>query len=264
MLPNLIMNTNDFEIISKNKRMIIYFLIAAIIFIEGTFMAVDWVIFFYGIDTQYSMIMKPVVSVICGIIAWSAGKNAIDKKDRKLLGIAFCFIIPVDILMSVVVFLGGERGYIAFIIGGILSIVAHFILIIRHGRGFEYLKSKERSLISKIYPLIIIYLIIIVIFIPLIEPFQRVGHLEIAAAYAAFLGISTWIAWETIRNKLYPRLNAWLIMVAISCWLATEIVGAIYNIQIGILSDIVFPIVWAFYGTCITCLALSGIRWKEE
>jgi hypothetical protein len=255
--------TNKFKIISKNKRIFIYFMVAAIVFIEGTFMAVDWIVFFTGIQTTYSMIMKPVVSFICGIIVFLIGKNAIDNKDRKYLALAFCFIIPVDILMSVVVYLGGERGLIAFIIGGILSIIAHFVLIYRHGRGFNYLKSKERSFISKIYPLVIIYLIIIVIFIPLIEPFQRVGHLEIAAAYAAFLGISTWLAWETIRNKLYPRLNAWLIMIGISCWLVTEIVGAIYNIQIGTISNMVFPIIWGFYGTAITCLALSGYRWKE-
>jgi hypothetical protein len=257
------MNDMDFKVIGKNKRIFVYFLVAAIIFIEGTFMAVDWIVFFYGIDTIYSIVMKPVVSILCSIIAWSAGKNAIDNKDKKYLALAFIFIIHVDVLMSLVNYLGGERGFVAFIIGGILSIGAHFILIIRHGRGFAYLKTKERRFISKIFPLIVIYLIIIVIFIPLIEPFRRVGHLEIAAAYAAFLGFSTWVAYETIRNKLYPRLNAWLIMIGISCWLATEIVGAIYNIQIGMLSAIVFPIIWAFYGTAITCLALSGYRWKE-
>lgn len=254
-----------FEVIQKRKRIFVYFLVAAIIFIEGTFMATDWIIFFTGIETMYAGIMKPVISVICAIIAWSVGKNAIDRKDRTLLGLAFVFIIPVDILMSVVKFApDAATAFAAFLIGGILSIVAHIVLIIRHGKGFKYLKTKERGFLYKIYPLLIIYVIILVIFIPLIPAFMAVRQLEIAGFYAAFLGISTWIAYETIRSRVYPRLNAWMIFLGITNWLLTEIVGAIYNIQIGVISNLIFCIIWAFYGTGITLLALSGYQWKEE
>lgn len=264
-------NNSGLTVLQKPKKTIILILLAVIICIAISFIIVDWIRFFTGLDTLYSVIMKPVVTFLCAVIAWSTGKNAIDNKDRKLLGLSFVFIFIVDTLMSVRDFIGWEQGFIVFIIGGIFSVVAHIVLIIRHGRGFPYLKSKgseesseKRSFISKIYILLIINLMILIVIIPLIEPFQRVGHLEITIFYAVFLGISTWIAWETVRNKLYPRKNALLIAISISCWLGTEMVGAVFNIQIGRISAFFYCFIWMFYAITVITLSVSGYRWKEE
>lgn len=255
----------EYSVVEKKKRKRILIMVAIAIVIMISFMIADWKAFFEGYQSIYSAIMKPMVSVVTGIIVFSMGKNALEEKDKKFLTMAYFFIIPVDISMSIVRFAPNPTiELIVFLIGGVLSIAAHVVLIWRHGKGFGYLKSKERSLISKILPLIVIYSIITVIFIPLIPGFIKVGHLEIAAFYAGFLGLSTWIAYETIRNKLYPPTNAWLIFIAITCWLLTEIVGALYNIQIGVVSDIVFNIIWIFYGTNVILLSLSGYKWTEE
>ncbi|MFX1567106.1 MAG: hypothetical protein ACFFCV_01925 [Promethearchaeota archaeon] len=255
----------EYSVIGKKKRNLVLIIVAICIVIMISFMIADWIAFFQGYQSIYSAIMKPMVSILTGIVVFSIGKNALDEKDKKLLTLSYFFIIPTDISMSIVRFAPNPSiELIVFLIGGVLSILAHIVLIWRHGKGFEYLKSKERSLISKILPLLVIYAIIIVIFIPLIPGFMRVGQLEIAAFYAGFLGISTWIAYETIRNKLYPPLNAWFIFIAITCWLLTEIVGAIYNIQIGVISDLIFNIIWIFYGTNVILLSLSGYRWTEE
>ena len=255
----------EYSVIGKKKRKLILIIVAICIVIMISFMIADWIAFFQGYQSIYSAIMKPTVSVLTGIIVFSIGENALDEKDKKLLTLSYFFIIPTDISMSIVRFAPNPTiELIVFLIGGVLSILAHIVLIWRHGKGFEYLKSKERSVISKILPLLVIYAIVTVIFIPLIPGFIRVGHLEIAAFYAGFLGISTWIAYETIRNKLYPPINAWLIFIAITCWLLTEIVGAIYNIQIGVISDVIFNIIWIFYGTTVILLSLSGYRWTEE
>ncbi|MFX1589817.1 MAG: hypothetical protein ACFFC1_16855 [Promethearchaeota archaeon] len=255
----------EYSGIGEKKKKIIYIFVLIAVIILISFIIADWVAFFNGYMSLYSAIMKPVVSVITGIIVFSIGQNALDQKDKRLLTISYFFIIPTDISMSIVRFAPNEDvGLIVFLIGGILSILAHVVLIIRHGKGFGYLKSKERGFFSKILPLLIIYAIITVIFIPLVPGFIAVGHLEIGAFYAGFLGISTWIAYETIPNNLYPRRNAWYIFIAILCWLLTEVVGAIYNIQIGVASDVVFNIIWIFYGTNVILLSLSGYRWKEE
>lgn len=254
----------EFEVIKGKKRKIIYGIVTVAVTILISFIIADWIAFFNGYQSLYSAIMKPVVSIITGIIVFIIGKNAIDQKDKNLLTLSYFFIIPTDISMSLVRFAPNENtGLIIFLLGGVLSILAHIVLIWRHGRGFGYLKSKERSFILKILPLIILYAIIFVVFIPLIPGFIAVGHLEIAAFYAGFLGISTWFAYETIRNKLYPPINAWLIFFAILFWLITEIVGAIYNIQIGVISEIMFNITWVFYGTNVILLSLSGYKWKE-
>jgi len=254
----------DYTVIKEKKKRIVYLLVLIAVVILISFIIADWIAFYNGYVSFYSAIMKPIVSVITGIIVFSIGVNALDQKDKRLLTISYFFIIPTDISMSIVRFAPSEDiGLIIFLIGGVLSILAHVVLIWRHGKGFGYLKSKERSFLSKILPLIILYVIITLIFIPLIPGFIAVGHLEIAAFYAGFLGISTWVAYETIRNNLYPRRNAWYIFIAIFCWLLTEIVGAIYNIQIEILSDIMFYITWIFYGTNVILLSLSGYRWKE-
>ena len=50
-------------------------------------------------------------------------------------------------------------------------------------------------------------------------------------------------------------------ILLVMCWFLTEIVGEIYNIQIGTISAVMFNIVWVFYGTCIVCIALRGYNW---
>jgi hypothetical protein len=99
---------------------------------------------------------------------------------------------------------------------------------------------------------------------PLLEPMIEVGHAGLGLIYSAFVATSMWIGWETVRFGLYARPNAWMISIAMTCWFATEITGEIYNVQIGVISDILFSRVWVFYGTTILCLALSGYRWNSR
>ena len=102
------------------------------------------------------------------------------------------------------------------------------------------------------------------VLVPLAGPMIRVGHLLIGLVYSGLVATSTWVAWETVRFQLYPKLNAWLVGIAMTCWFATEILGETYNVQIGPISDVTFNFVWIFYGTTVVCVALSGYRWKPE
>jgi hypothetical protein len=52
--------------------------------------------------------------------------------------------------------------------------------------------------------------------------------------------------------------------LAATGWFFTEISGEIYNLGLGTLSEVMFRIVWVFYGSTVTLWALSGYRWMEE
>jgi hypothetical protein len=73
-----------------------------------------------------------------------------------------------------------------------------------------------------------------------------------------------WFAWETLRKRLYPRINAWMVSIAATCWYLTKISGEIYNLGLGNISEIIFRLVWVFYGTNVVLWALSVYKWKEK
>ena len=127
------------------KRAVVFSLVGLMLLIAGSFIAVDWVIFLFGIETIYAGVAKPVMSFLCLILVLVIGRDGIDRRDKLLLLGAFLCIVPVDILMSLVVF-SPEMSVSspAFMVGGALSIIAHLVLIIRHGRGFPYLRSGFR------------------------------------------------------------------------------------------------------------------------
>jgi len=255
----------------RGKRTRVLGLLGIILLIAGSFMAVDWMIFLFGIKTIYAGVAKPMVSVICLILVLMIGKDGIDRKDTAILIAAFVCIVPVDILMSIVALSPNVTvSSPEFMVGGVLSIIANVLLLIRHGRGFPYLRSglgKLKTLPglwSFLWLPLLAYGLFAVALIPLMKPMIDVGHLAIGLSYSVILATSMWVAWETLRHKLYPRINAWLASVGITCWFLTEIVGEIFNIQIGTISDLMFNFVWVFYGTCIVCIALSGYRWNDD
>jgi len=259
------------EVLSKAKLKWVLGIVGLILFIAGSMFAVDWMIYLYKIEgNYYAGVAKPTISLLCLVLVVLIGKNYLDRRDWVLLLLAFCFMLPTDILMSVV----GLNPDVPvdspiFMVGGVLSIFAHIVLIIRLGRGFPYFKSswKERypdqTLLGKIWLPLAVYGSAVIAIIILWDDMALVGHTVIGPIYTAFFCTTTWFAWETVRYKLYPRLNAWFAALAATCWYLTEITGEIYNIGIGDISEIIYRIIWIFYGTNVVLFALSGFRWKE-
>jgi len=64
----------------------------------------------------------------------------------------------------------------------------------------------------------------------------RVGHSVIAPIYTAFFCTTMWFAWETVRHKLYPLLNSWMVAISATCWFGSEIAGEIFNQGMGNIS----------------------------
>ncbi len=239
----------------------VFILLGATLLLAGSIFGVDWANYFLGTSALYPAIGKPVITLLAMVLVLMAGRNAFERRDWWLLFAAFCCMLPTDILMSVVVISPSlSVGSWVFMVGGVLSIIAHIFLIIRLARGLPYFKPLRWS---GLWLPVLIYGSAAAILVVLWPDVVRVGHAAIAPAYTAFFCTTMWFAWETVRHKLYPAANAWMAAIAATCWFATEITGEIYNLNLGNISEVVFRLVWVFYGTNVVLWALSGFRWSE-
>jgi hypothetical protein len=230
--------------------------------LAGTVYTADWMNYFYQSGSLYPVIAKPGITLLAMSLVLIAGRNRLEVRDWRLLLLAFCCMLPTDILMSVVVFSPSlSVGSSVFMIGGILSILAHIFLIIRVGRDFSAIKKFR---IKDAWLPVLIYGIAGAIIAVLWQDLVRVGHGVIGPIYTAFFCTTMWLSWETLRRKLYPSPNAWMVAIASTCWFATEIAGEVYNLGLGNISNIFFCLVWVFYGANVVLWALSGYCWVEQ
>lgn len=253
------MKTSEVEIISDQKKRWLQGILAFVLLLAGSIYAVDWMNYFYQSGSIFTVYAKPVITVSAFIILLMAGRHRLERRDWTLLLLAFCCMLPTDILMSLVVVSPVlSVGSSVFMIGGVLSILAHIFLIIRMGRGFGYLKKFK---LSEIWLPLLVYASAVVILVVLWQDIVRVGHAAIAPAYTAFFCTTVWLSWESVRRHLLPAPNAWMAAIAATCWYATEILGEIYNLGLGNISAVTFCLVWVFYGANVVLWALSAYRW---
>jgi len=256
----------------KVHRLPVGWLIAitsVILFIAGSFIAVDWLNALQSLDSKYPAYVKPLVSLLCLALVVLSYRWRLNIRDFKQLLLAFLCILVVDISMSIYVYADPEVDTsMIFLVAAALSIVAHIILIVRHAKGFKFLRttltgkacSPWNNLLFPLYFFVPVIVLLIVLSPMLIKVNQFVPSL----AYALILTISLWVAWEVVRRQMFPAVNAWLIAAGVTCWFITEVVGVVHNIQIGFLSDISVPLTWHFYMPAILLIALSGFSWKVE
>ena len=256
------MSAHTFTPISDKNRKIVFIILGFTLILAGSVFGADWMNYFNGTKSLYPAIAKPCITLLAFILVLIAGAHKLDKRDWTLLLLAFLCMLPTDILMSVVVVSPSlSVGGWVFMVGGVLSIIAHVFLIIRVGRGLHYLKKFKSK---DIWLPVGIYASAVIILVSLWPHLVRVGHAVIGPVYTAFFCTTMWFAWETVRRKLYPAINAWMVALAATCWYATEILGEIYNLGLGTLSEITFGLVWVFYGANVILWALSGFRWHAD
>jgi len=246
---------------SAQKKTWIMVVLGAALLLMGSVFGADWMNYFNKTSSLYPAIGKPCITLLAFLLMLMAGRDKFERRDWNLLLLAFLCMLPTDILMSMVVVSPtlGVGGWV-FMVGGGLSVLAHLFLIIRVGRGLGYLKHFK---LSEIWLPILIYGSAVVVLLVLWKDVVRVGHGVIGPIYTAFFCTTMWFSWETVRRKLYPRVIARLVAFAATFWYITEILGEIYNLQIGPVSNVVFNLVWVFYGTNVLLWALSAYRWKE-
>lgn len=254
-----------FEAVGRSKYNLILALLGAILLLAGSVFGVDWTNYFLGTQALYPAIGKPLITLLALILVLLIGSNRLSHRDWGLLLAAFCCMLPTDILMSVVAVRPEVGvGSAVFMVGGVLSILAHLFLIVRlAGHGAPGWKRGERPGANLWLPLVIFGLAAVLLAL-LWPEIVRVGHAAIAPAYTAFFCTTLWLAAETVRRRLLPRPNAWMAVIAAACWFVTEITGEIYNLGLGNLSEVMFRVVWVFYGTNVVLWALSGYRWERS
>jgi hypothetical protein len=252
----------DGQVLENPKRAWVLGILGAILLLAGSVFGVDWMDFFNGTRSLYPAIGKPVITLLGLVLVLMVGRNRLSGKDWGLLFAAFLCMLPTDILMSVVAVSSAlSVGSWVFMVGGVLSIAAHVFLIIRLAHGVPYLK---RFRPAEWWLPILIFGGTAVIVLILWPDIVRVGHAVIAPIYTAFFCTTMWFAWETVRFKLYPKANALMVAIAATCWFATEITGEIFNLGLGTISEVMFRVVWVFYGTNVVLWALSGYRWSKK
>ncbi|MBI9051319.1 MAG: hypothetical protein JEZ00_17985 [Anaerolineaceae bacterium] len=256
------MSSDESIILSGVKKIWVKLILALTALLAISIYIVDWMNYFNDTTYTYTVYAKPVITGLAFLLVVLAGRNRLGERDWWLVFLAFCCMLPTDILMSLVV-VSPELsvGSSAFMIGGILPIVAHIFLIIRMSKGFKFFRKFR---ILDIWLPILIYGSAVAILFVLWEDIVRVGHAAIAPAYTAFFCTTVWLSWEALRRNLLPKPNAWMAAIAATCWYATEILGEIYNLGMGNLSEITFCLVWVFYGTNVILWALSVYRWVPE
>lgn len=239
----------------------ILILLGTSLLLAGSVYAADWMNFTYQSGALYPAAAKPCITLLAMLLVLIAGRNKLEKRDWTLLLLAFCCMLPTDILMSLVVVSPtlGVGGWV-FMVGGVLSIIAHIFLILRVSRGWVAIK---KFTLKDLWLPVLIYGIAALIVIILWKDLVRVGHGVIGPIYTAFFCTTLWLSAETVKRKLYPAPNAWLVTIAAACWFATEIFGEIYNLGLGTISNIFFCFVWVFYGANVLLWALSGYRWTK-
>jgi hypothetical protein len=270
----------------KKKRLNWVLVVVCInILLFGAIFAVDWTVVLFeefnmpwmdfprpfGLkQTVFTGAAKALNSVLCLVIVLMILDSRIDKKDWFLLFAAFLFIVPTDIIMRIIDLDPRlDATTPLFMVGGVTSILAHFLLFFRHGRGFPYWRKSKRAELPKKNWFQILWLPVVIFGSAAIaigflwNDMVAVNHQIIGPAYTAFFCMNTWVAWETVRYKLYPKRNAIFAAIGVSLWYLTEVVGEIFNVQIGLASSIAFQFVWMVYGPGILLIALSGIRYKN-
>jgi hypothetical protein len=256
------METSEFRVSSLLK--VVFVFVGLVLFVTGSFLSVDWTNYFTDSTTNYAAYAKPLVSTLCAVIALLAWKNNLGKRDFWLLAFTFVCIVIVDVTMSIYVYSANKAlGASVFYVGAGLSIVAHILLIIRHSKGFGFLKEKA-SLVSRWGFPLLFFLPVIVIFVILSPFLMSVGQFWPSLIYALILTASLWVAWEAFRHQLFPRANAWLLALGVTSWFACELVGVVHNIDIGPLSNLAMNLTWHFYMPAILLLALSGHRFSNK
>jgi hypothetical protein len=243
---------------NRNYAIIGMVLLAVVVLTSA--LSVDWMNFFYKTGSIYSFYAKPVVTLLSLILIVLMKKHSI--KGWGLLLAAFVCMFVTDILMSIVPLNASETvGGTTFMIGGVLSIVAHALMILRIKENWFCIKNITWK---RAWLPILIYGIATLVIVVLWNDILRVGHAVLAPVYTLFFCTTMWFSWETVRSNLYPKKNAIMMGLASTGWFLTEIIGEIYNLQLGVISEIAFNMVWVFYGSNVILWALSTIDWRSE
>jgi len=246
-----------------SKRIVIFILLCVVLFLYGGFVTLDWYIFSKQLfdmdhpDIPYSNQSKVMASFLCCIIVWLIGKDGFQKKDTLILKVIALFIFAGDFFFLF------DLKIPAIICFGICQI----LYIIRHSPNLAiYIGSKRPGshLFLDFFVSGILFLSVLLFFVFVFIPAQGISFFFFEVlAYAIVLCVSLWLACAALRIKYFPKINAVLIWIGITCFFLGDITVGLGFSLTGEPRVIARYLTWIFYLPGLVLPALSGFDLKK-
>lgn len=236
-----------------------------IVFVSGGFVALDWTKFFIFTKNNritsniYSYSAKYLIVLMTSILVFIIGRDGINKKDTTMLCLIFMFIILADLSLATLV-----EPYIGIFFFSIVQL----LLIVRNGCGFikNYRQDESNNLKKSLFINTILSTIFFVVNIIQIlrELIDKPSLLYMMIFYALLISVSLWTAIANLLLKIFPRINAILITIAMLCFVLSDLnVGLSFALQLSKQKLFIEGIIWIFYTPALTLIAFSGYDLKR-
>jgi hypothetical protein len=248
---------------NRYKRIILFIMLCFIIFLYGGFLTLDWYVFSHHLfdvnhpEVPYSRISKVSATVLCCIIIWMIGKDGFQKKDTIILRIIALFIIFGDLLFLF------DLEIPAVMCFGICQL----LFIKRHSPGLKnYITAKRPGshLFLDIVIIGVLSLASVIFFTFVFLPAQGISVLFfVILLYVIVLCVSLWMAWATPRLKFFPKPNAFLILIGLTCFFIGDITVGFGIALSGEHRVLVKYLTWILYVPGLVLPTLSGYDLKK-
>lgn len=238
------------------KPVIVRIIIITEILIYCSFIYIDYNTNF---RCMYSAVLKYVGILLCLLLTVLIGSKGHDKKDTRLLKLAFFLTAVADLFMVILDF--NTLGILVFCL-------VQITYIKRHRRT---IRKKD-----KLTWLTLAIILVIIISRILTDSFNKGTNnislsevtLTLGSIYAIILSYSVYTGWKTVKGNFYPVYSKYLISIGITLFLLCDINVALssiaQNLFIGSIeiSAVSRFLVWIFYLPSQVLLALSGYSRK--
>ncbi len=242
----------------NQKKFFLGFLTILIVFLTGTFIATDVItIYVIKFAQNYSPIAKLICSFLSVVIALSIGKNCISKKDAIMLKFALplCFIGDIFVTINNYWY----NNPTIFLFGGISFIFSVTLFILRHSKGFSFLKENT---IPRLFLGLLFFPPLIFIIVFFFNELVKFNLLMLTIVYGTIVVLFLWTGTAAYIYRLFPKPNALMIFYGSICFFMMEVTGQLYNLKIPYLAEIGFILSWAFYVPSLVLLSFSGYRFE--
>ncbi len=242
----------------KRKTIFVFIILGAILFCAGLFSGHDWTLFFMGIADLgnpeiYSRFMKFPVTFLSALLTWLIAKDGVDTRDTRRLQLAYSLIVLGDIIFFFDVH---------SVIGVFAFAAAHLVLVRRHAAGLMAYPKKRGLWVLLAAILAACLAIMLVVFYPMLK--GNIPYFLTLSGYALIIGASLWAAWAAAKIGFFPKSNALIIAVGVTCFFLSDVcVGFYRSLSPGQLRVFATYLTWIFYAPALVLVALSGYNLKR-
>jgi hypothetical protein len=244
-------------IISHRKETLVLTLMGVILLLTGTYEGVGWSAYLHDFHSVFPVAAGYARTVLCVMMVLLIGaRDDVTRRDKRLLLAAFGLTLIADFFLILLDWM---------MIGTLLFLGVHALFIVRHGRGLQLAPARARTRWALAVTGAVAFggsAVLLYCMAPLL---RRHGQLTIDCVYVFVLAVSLWMAWGTLIRRAFPRFNAWLIAVGMTCFYFCDVsVGLAAPLAGTAAGGILTNLVGFFYTPALVLLALSGFRFRSD